>query len=112
MLLLPSPTALLGIVSYAMQAKIANDQARKDKNHDLWVAETDKAANFAQVQLVRVRSQMFDALKPLLPVLSEVYVARVYLIAQDVVLVDFGKYFPMLMKMSYMVYSTEFLAIL
>ena len=58
-------TALLGLGSYVMQAKIARDTTHADKEHDRRVVEREKSALLAGVQLDRVRVQQADLLQPL-----------------------------------------------
>jgi hypothetical protein len=58
-------TALLGLASYVLQAKLARDAAHSDKDHDRLLAGREKAQRQAALQLERVRSQNADALMPI-----------------------------------------------
>ena len=58
-------TALLGLASYVLQAKLARDAAHSEKDHDRLLDNREKAQRQAALQLERVRSQNADALWPL-----------------------------------------------
>jgi hypothetical protein len=55
-------TALLGLVSYVLQAKLARGAAHSEKDHDRLLADRDKEQRQATLHLERVRSQLADAL--------------------------------------------------
>jgi hypothetical protein len=57
-------TALLGLASYVLQAKLARDAAHSEKDHDRLLADREKTQRQAALQLERVRSQNADALWP------------------------------------------------
>ena len=58
-------TALLGLGSYILQAKLARDAAHDEKDHDRLLDNREKAQRQAALQLERVRSQNADALMPI-----------------------------------------------
>jgi hypothetical protein len=58
-------TALLGLASYILQAKLARDAAHSEKDHDRLLADREKAQRQATLQLERVRSQLADVLMPI-----------------------------------------------
>ena len=58
-------TALLGLASYILQAKLARDAAQSEKDHDRLLDNREKAQRQAALQLERVRSQNADALMPI-----------------------------------------------
>ena len=60
-----SVTALLGLASYIMQAKLARDGARADKAHDRTLANREQVALRAGLQLERVREQQRDLINPM-----------------------------------------------
>jgi hypothetical protein len=58
-------TALLGVVSYVLQAKLARDAASSEKEHDRHLVSREQDRVLADRLLERVRSQLADALFPM-----------------------------------------------
>jgi hypothetical protein len=58
-------TALMGLISYALQAKLARDTEHSDKEHDRYLADREKDRVQADRLLERVRSSLADAMFPM-----------------------------------------------
>ena len=82
-------TALMGVISYLLQAKLARDAERADNDRDRTTAERDKAIAAAEVQLDVTRSQMKDLYMPLAAGFGIYHFAKAYL-ARDVGLTYYG----------------------
>ena len=59
-------TALLGVVSYVLQAKLARDAETTDKEHDRYLVSREKDRVQADRLLERVRASLADALFPMI----------------------------------------------
>jgi hypothetical protein len=58
-------TALLGVVSYVLQAKLARDAASSEKEHDRHLMSREKDRVLADRLVERVRASLADALLPM-----------------------------------------------
>jgi hypothetical protein len=72
-------TATLGLASYVLQAKLARDAEKSDREHDFRIAERDKMTTQAQVLLARVRSQMLDVYRPMTVALQAARTGHFYM---------------------------------
>jgi hypothetical protein len=72
-------TALLSVGSYILQAKLARDAEKADKDHDRNLADSEKAAARAGLLLDRVREQQAELLSPCNCIMNTVGYNRVYL---------------------------------
>jgi hypothetical protein len=82
-------TALMGVISYVLQAKLARDAERADSDRDRTTAQHDKAIAAAEVQLDVTRSQMKDLYMPVAAGFGIYHFAKAYL-ARDVGLTYIG----------------------
>ena len=73
-------TALLGIAGYVVQSKNAADADRAQHEIVQEAADRDQARGLAAIQLERVRSQMAEALVPLITLLQRANTCAAYMI--------------------------------
>jgi hypothetical protein len=72
-------TAVLGVVSFVMQARVAKSANLTQREVELARAERGKARELAAVQLERVRSQVGDVYCPVFGMLHQAFVSAAYM---------------------------------